>query len=233
MSAKKRQAARPPPVPEDNPPQPTLYIRNISERVGKEELTKSLWQAFHQFGEIVDIYSRPRVLRCKGQAWVCFKDAASAANALRERQNFSFYDKPLCISFARVKSDVIAKADGTFVERRKRKKKKGAGGKDAPKRRRFEEKPDHLQSRPVGGAGQLPNRILFVENVPEDRSDVENMLQMLFQNFPGFKEVRMVPGNRGVAFVEFQDEGCAGQSMSGLQGFNMAGSVLRISFAKR
>lgn len=37
-----------------------------------------------------------------------------------------------------------------------------------------------------------PNKVLFVQNLPEDCSDM--MLQPLFQTYPGFKEVRLVPG---------------------------------------
>ena len=32
------------------------------------------------------------------------------------------------------------------------------------------------------------------------------MLSMLFNQFPGFKEVRLVPGRHDIAFVEFENE---------------------------
>eukprot|EP00659_Diplonema_papillatum_P011544 gene11544-17779_t len=84
-------------VPEDNPPNPTLYIRNLNEKVGKEELRKSLWQMFHQFGEIVDIYCRPKMLATKGQAWICFKDIAAAAEAKDVMQGSAFPLGFICI----------------------------------------------------------------------------------------------------------------------------------------
>jgi U2 small nuclear ribonucleoprotein B'' len=41
----------------------------------------------------------------------------------------------------------------------------------------------------AGGADQAPpNKILFVQNLPE--ATTGQMLSMLFQQFPGFKEVR-------------------------------------------
>ncbi len=49
-----------------------------------------------------------------------------------------------------------------------------------------------------------PNRILFVQNLPDDH-DVE-ALTGIFSRFEGFREVRMVPGRRGIAFVEYEAE---------------------------
>ncbi|XP_013588449.1 PREDICTED: U1 small nuclear ribonucleoprotein A-like isoform X1 [Brassica oleracea var. oleracea] len=40
---------------------------------------------------------------------------------------FPFYNKPMRIQFAKRKSDVIAKADGTFVPREKRKRQEEKG----------------------------------------------------------------------------------------------------------
>ena len=51
-------------------------------------------------------------------------------------------------------------------------------------------------------AEALPNPILFVENLPEQATEM--MLSMLFQQFPGYKEVRLVPGKKGIAFVEYE-----------------------------
>eukprot|EP01059_Diplonema_ambulator_P028790 TRINITY_DN4773_c0_g2_i5.p2 TRINITY_DN4773_c0_g2~~TRINITY_DN4773_c0_g2_i5.p2 ORF type:complete len:224 (+),score=60.44 TRINITY_DN4773_c0_g2_i5:726-1397(+) len=208
--------------PENNAPNPTLYVRNISEKVGKEELRKSMWQMFNQFGEIVDIYCKPRVLRCKGQAWVCFKDVASSTAAMRAMQGYTFYNQNIQIEFSRSKSDYIAKLDGSFIERKKKRKADDPAKK---KRTRMDKKPAHM--------GGTPNKILFVEHCPEDRPDVEQLLHCYFQHFPGFQEVRVVPGNTGFAFVEFVDETCAGQALSGLQDFSLEGRKLKISFAKK
>lgn len=49
-----------------------------------------------------------------------------------------------------------------------------------------------------------PNKILFVQNLPEDY-DVE-ALTAIFGRFEGFREVRLVPGRRGIAFVEYEAE---------------------------
>ena len=57
---------------------------------------------------------------------------------------------------------------------------------------------------------------------------------VLFQQFPGFKEVRLVPGKAGIAFVEFGSDAQAGVAMAGLQGFKVTPTnLMKITYAKR
>ncbi len=49
-----------------------------------------------------------------------------------------------------------------------------------------------------------PNKILFVQNLPEDY-EVEG-LTVIFGRFEGFREVRLVPGRKGIAFIEYEAE---------------------------
>ena len=49
-----------------------------------------------------------------------------------------------------------------------------------------------------------PNKILFLQNLPES-FDVDS-LTSIFSSFEGFKEVRLVPGRKGIAFVEYDAE---------------------------
>ena len=49
-----------------------------------------------------------------------------------------------------------------------------------------------------------PNKIIFVQNLPEDY-EVEG-LTAIFGRFEGFREVRLVPGRKGIAFVEYENE---------------------------
>ncbi len=52
--------------------------------------------------------------------------------------------------------------------------------------------------------------------------------------FPGFKEVRLVPGRHDIAFVEFDNEVQAGAAREALQGFKITQSnAMKISFAKK
>lgn len=106
-------------------PNHTIYINNLNEKIKKEELKKSLYAIFSQFGQIMDIVAL-KTLKMRGQAFVLFKEIASATNALRTMQGFPFYDKPMRIQYAKGDSDMIAKMKGTFKERPKRVKTKTA-----------------------------------------------------------------------------------------------------------
>jgi len=52
--------------------------------------------------------------------------------------------------------------------------------------------------------------------------------------FPGFKEVRLVPGKHDIAFVEFEGEALAGVAKDALQGFRITAScAMKITYAKK
>ena len=52
--------------------------------------------------------------------------------------------------------------------------------------------------------------------------------------FPGFKEVRLVPGRHDIAFVEFENEVQAGAARDALQGFKITPThAMKISFDKK
>lgn len=100
-------------------PSHTIYVNNLNEKVKKDELKKSLYAIFSQFGQILDIVAL-KTLKMRGQAFIIFKEIASATNALRTMQGFPFYDKPMRINYSKGESDVISKAKGTFKERTKK-----------------------------------------------------------------------------------------------------------------
>lgn len=80
-------------------PNNTIYINNLNEKIKKEELKKSLYAIFSQFGQIIDIVAL-KTLKMRGQAFVIFKEIQSSTNALRSMQGFPFYDKPMvCVMF--------------------------------------------------------------------------------------------------------------------------------------
>ena len=52
--------------------------------------------------------------------------------------------------------------------------------------------------------------------------------------FPGFKEVRLVPGRYDIAFVEFETDVQAGASKDALQSFKITlSNAMKITFAKK
>ncbi|XP_065072215.1 U1 small nuclear ribonucleoprotein A-like [Rhopilema esculentum] len=227
----------------DVTPKETIYINNLNEKVKKEELKKSLYAIFSQFGPILDIVAL-KTLKMRGQAFVVFKDIASATNALRSMQGFPFYEKPMRIAYAKSRSEAILKVEGTFVPREKKQKEKRKADEEKsakPAKRQPAPATQNVQAPiqtappvivPTQQAPEVPNQILFLTNLPDETTEM--MLSMLFQQFPGFKEVRLVPGRSDIAFVEFDNESVAGQARETLQGFKITPThAMSISFAKK
>ncbi|EDL38015.1 mCG22457 [Mus musculus] len=271
------------PVPETRS-NDTIYINNLNEKIKKDELKKSLYAIFSQFGQILDILVS-RSMKMRGQAFVIFKEV------MKPMQGFPFY-KPMHIQYAKTDSDIIAKMKGTFEERdRKREKRKPKsqetpaakkavqGGAAAPMvgavqpvlgmppmpqaprvmhhtlgQSPYMPPPDMIPppglapGQILPGAmppqqlmpGQMPpaqplsenppNHILFLTNLPEETNEL--MLSMLFNQFPGFKEVRLV--RHDIAFVEFDNEVQAGAARDALQGFKITqNNAMKISLAKK
>jgi len=70
-----------------------------------------------------------------------------------------------------------------------------------------------------------------VEGLPS--TTTEEMLMALFHQYPGFREVRLIP-SKNVAFVEYDDEFQAGIAMSGLHNFKILPEYpLQVSYAKK
>lgn len=233
----------------DLPPNQTIYINNLNEKIKLDELKKSLTAVFSQFGKILEVLAF-KTLKHKGQAWVVFEDVSSAGNALRQMQGFPFYDKPMRIQYAKTKSDIIAKADGTFVPREKRKRQDERGKKRKEQQDTnqaaaglnyapFGIAPPLSQIPYMGGAQPVvpeapaaPNNILFVQNLPHETTPL--MLQVLFRQYPGFKEVRMVEAKPGIAFVEYENEMQSTVAMHALQNFKIVGqNAMVITYAKK
>jgi len=215
----------------DVPPNQTIYVRNLNEKVKKQELRQSLYEAFSQFGRVVDVVAL-KTTRMRGQAFIAFEDIASATNALRGLQGFLFYDKPMVIQYAKTKSDKVAKLEGTFVPRSERKAEKDtntASKSETLKRKRT----SPILSKDVDNVqvGE-PNHVLFIAGIPEDCS-VEQ-LASLFVQFPGYKDTRLAAGQERVAFVEFETEDQATIALQGMQGFRISEtSQLIIVYAKK
>ncbi|KAG5064161.1 hypothetical protein JHK85_005344 [Glycine max] len=237
----------------DIPPNQTIYIKNLNEKVKKDELKRSLYCLFSQYGRILDVIAL-KTPKLRGQAWVCFSEVTAASNAVRQMQNFPFYDKPmaLCVNtlmqrihYAKTKSDCIAKEEGSFVPREKKKKQE----EKAERKRRVEEAQQsgvangtHSASNggptasfrqgPGAQEAAAPNNILFIENLPHETTG--RMLEMLFEQYPGFKEVRLIEAKPGIAFVDFEDEVQSSMAMQALHGFKITPqNPMIITFAKK
>lgn len=257
-------------------PHKTLYVHRLNEKIKIPELKKSLFHVFSQFGGIKEIMANKRLMN-KGQAWIIFEQTESATKALGEMQGFNFYGNKMSVSYAKLKSDIISKADGSFVHRPKRKvekKKKHKKDKKDKKSKKKKEKKERQAAeaaaaeakeamedaageddqemagpeppkaasapaapQPAAPAPQklapaAPNRILFVENLPEQCNGL--MLDMLFQQYAGYKEARLVPGKPGIAFIEFEDHFQSTKAVAALQNFKITPTNrMKITFARQ
>ena len=72
---------------EEIPPKETIYVNNLNERIKQDELKKSLYSCFSQFGPILEIVSL-KTVRMRGQAFIVFRDIESATTAVRQMQGF-------------------------------------------------------------------------------------------------------------------------------------------------
>ncbi|KAL1192742.1 U2 small nuclear ribonucleoprotein B'' [Cardamine amara subsp. amara] len=223
----------------DIPPNQSIYVKNLNEKVKKEELKRSLYCLFSQFGKILDVVAL-KTPKLRGQAWVTFSEVTAASNAVRQMQSFPFYDKPMRIQYAKAKADCIAKAEGTFVPKDKKRKQE----EKVERKREETQRPNTANGptsnngvpppsfQPSGQEAMPPNNILFLQNLPYETTSV--MLQLLFDQYPGFKEIRMIGAKPGIAFVEYGDDVQSSMAMQALQGFKITPqNSMIISFAKK
>ena len=200
----------------DVPPNQTIYVNRLNEKIKKDVLKKALYECFSQFGPVLDVVCM-KTIKMRGQAFVVFKDVTAATNAVRQMQGFPFFEQEMNVTFAKSKSDCVAKLDGTYLP-----EKDGEGGEEGESKTVIMEE----------DAPTDPNKILFVQGLP--KAFPKMALQMLFQQYPGLAEVRDVPGKDGIAFVEFGDEMQGTVAMNGLQGFKVTSDDhIRITYAKK
>ena len=75
-------------------PNTTLYIKNLNDKVKKDELRAQLFALFTTYGRIIDVVAL-KGPKMKGQAFVVFTDLAGATAAMRGCEGMVFYDKPM------------------------------------------------------------------------------------------------------------------------------------------
>jgi RNA recognition motif-containing protein len=230
------------------PPSQTIRVNNLNEKVKGPKLKSALKAVFKQFGDILDIVAMDSLKR-RGQAFVVFDKLDSAVDAKTKMQGFPFYDKPMRIEYSISKSDVITRREGGVPEsaesrKVKRMKRWEEERKNPPPPKKIKPQAEipamsavpAPTQRPIEAPPppemQVPNNILFIQNLPEEPS--EGALNDLFRACAGFTELRAIPGRSDIAFVEFDDEMQAGMAMQMYQGYKLGSSSgMVISYAKK
>jgi hypothetical protein len=77
-----------------------------------------------------------------------------------------------------------------------------------------------------------PNKILFLRDLPENYE--QEGLSRIFSRFEGFKEVRMVPSRKGIAFVEYEAEAGAISAKEATSGMQLGdeGKGIRVTYQR-
>ncbi|KAI8899322.1 small nuclear ribonucleoprotein polypeptide B [Globomyces pollinis-pini] len=202
------------------PPNQTLYVNGINEKIGKQELRRSLYFLFSQHGKVIDVVAL-KTIKQRGQAFVCFEEIQGATTALRALQGFPMYDKPLKIHYAKTESNIVKVRNGTFLSRKTEKRELD----DLDD----EDEADRKRQKQLGDDDDT--HILFVSNLPP--TVTQDSLTTLFQQYPGFKEVRDIPGRPDIAFVDYSSQDYAMAAKDVLNGFQISAThSMVIEFAK-
>jgi RNA recognition motif-containing protein len=212
-------------------PNPTLYIKNLDWKIKKGLLRRALYSLFTRHGKVLDVIAL-RKDGLRGQAFVIMDDVTAATAALHAEQGFTFFGKDMVIEYSRMKSDPIAKRDGDYVPKAQRQKRKikNVSEKEAVdatsenEKKQDDDAPDAAMSSPAFDpsvntvAPTGPSRLLLAHNLPTECNEM--MLGMLFQQYPGYKEVR-IP-RPGLGFIEFENDALAAVAMDALNGFKLS-----------
>jgi U2 small nuclear ribonucleoprotein B'' len=162
--------------------QRTLYVRNLNEKIKLETLKQSLEAIFSQFGQIQHIRLKHNIKQ-RGQAFVTFENIEIATEAMLRSQNFPLFDKPMDIQYSR---------EPTYLAEE-------GHQNEGPKRKQIDRVEKKPKKKTTAEDNLPPNSILFCQNLPA--TTTEQVLITMFSQFPGFKEVRTVPGRADIGII--------------------------------
>ncbi|KAJ6113151.1 U1 small nuclear ribonucleoprotein [Penicillium capsulatum] len=240
------------------PPNSTVYVRNLEERIKIDKLKESLEEIFAEFGNVVEIVAKTN-LKAKGQAFIVYDSVEAATRAIEEVNGFEIFDKPMVLDYAKSRSDatVLREAGSDELEAHKRRRlaeKERKQAQDALEAQKKLKRPAAVADtarppkttkgaglKPSSGAAAAvipdeylpPNKILFVRELADDVT--QEGLEAVFGRFEGFQEVRTVPGRRGIAFIEYETEAGAIGAKEATSGMAMGeqGKAIRVTFQRQ
>lgn len=81
-------------------PNITLYVVNLNDKVGCQQLREGLFLMFTVYGDVVDINIKDKSRKMRGQAHVTFAKLESAKLAVRSLQGEAMFGKKIRISYS-------------------------------------------------------------------------------------------------------------------------------------
>lgn len=227
-------------------PCPTLHVSNLNERIHPKYMKEELQKIFSVYGHILNI-SCKRKLNLRGQAFVVFQEQLEATKALQSLQTRTLYGKSMVIRYARRMSNATIKRQGgrQLLEQerlaRQADKMERAKYPRLTKRQRLAQAmasgvsatmPIMVPQVATGALLELPNKTVFVQGLPADAGEAE--LINIFKRYIGFVELRRIPNQPEIAFVEYETEAQAAVVRNGLDRHELRpGHPIRVTFAKR
>lgn len=207
--------------------------RKIIRQIKDPELKAELKKTFEKFGKILQITSCC-VFHLRGQAWITYDTVEQAAEAMKTMNEKEIFGRQVRIQYAKNKSDIIAKRDGTYKPRKKRVITNDDDDDDdgENKRRRVEEGEDERSTSKPRPLKPMPqNQILIAEDLPSDCT--KELLQSLFKGFVGLEDIRLI-ASKNVAFIEFQNEAFASVALKNRNNHRISEThLLFLNYAKK
>ncbi|KAI8838346.1 hypothetical protein BC829DRAFT_364918 [Chytridium lagenaria] len=233
-------------------PSQTLFVKSVYDKLKKHEIKRSLYHLFSQHGQILDVVTR-KTAKMRGQAFVVFSDTSEATAALRALQGFPFFGKALVLAYSKSTSNAVMLREGRMIPPKmaqkmakgKRGREEGDEGERDAKKAATEDKEngnDDEEEDTSAPAAPTSNpqknhqpslQHLYATHLPSAVTGTPEMLTLLFKQYQGFKEVRLVPNKSDIAFIEYTTVEQAVEAKGRLDGFLVAkGHPLKLQFAR-
>ncbi|KAF4619353.1 hypothetical protein D9613_005213 [Agrocybe pediades] len=199
-----------------NQPNTTLYLKNLNDKVNKDELKTQLYALFTTYGKIIDIIAS-KSQKMRGQAFLVFTDLASATSAMRACDGMMFYDKPMHIDYAKTKSYATLRVEdpefvppsaanaSSILQNGKRQRDGDAAEERQAKREKSDDSDEEMEiddedetpqkHDPSATPSSVPTQVqqatqrLLCTNLPQEVTD--DVLSVLFQQYKGFQKTNV------------------------------------------
>ncbi|CZT20210.1 related to small nuclear ribonucleoprotein snRNP U1A [Ramularia collo-cygni] len=238
-----------------NPPNATLYLRNIDESIKIPALIEGIRNICSELGEIEEIVAKKN-LRARGQAFVVFTSVDDAEDAMEFLQGAELFGRKLVVQFAKSKSDAVVRREGgeEALERHKKERLALKERRQALQKEEEALKQSAQRSAAAAAAGNAnstndserppktnraaaamldenlpPNKMLVLRDLPKDFTPQQT--SAAFAQFPGFVQFRPVPG-RNMGFADYEDENAAAVAREGMNGSVLGDATIKVTFQK-
>lgn len=94
-----------------------LYIKNLDDKINKNEIKRALYMLFSTYGPVLDVVTArvgAKKQSMRGQAHVVYRDIQTSTQAMRALQGFELFGKEMVIVYGKAQSNIIPKLRGTF-----------------------------------------------------------------------------------------------------------------------